>query len=80
MIFIQTALDKEVLNDPKKDELKAVNTSDLSQMISSYLSIANADQYAFFRNQAFMASVKNYAMAIKTYGIKQALTEFLKDR
>ena len=78
--FIQTALDKEVLNDPKKDELKAVNTSDLSQMISSYLSIANADQYAFFRNQAFMASVKNYAMAIKTYGIKQALTEFLKDR
>ena len=80
MTFIQTALDKEVLNDPKRDDLKQASTDDLGQMITDFLTIANADQYAFFRNQPFMASVKRYAKAIKTYGIKQALTEFLKDR
>ena len=79
VIVIQTAIGKEVLNDPKRDELKQAITNDLGQMITGFLTIANAKQYGFFCNEAFMASVKNYAKAIKTHGIKQALTVFLTD-
>lgn len=78
IVFIQTALENGVLNDPKKPELAQVETDDLGQMISSYLTIANADKFQFFHQAEFMKSVKQHAENIKASGIKNALNSFLE--
>lgn len=75
--FIQTALKGDVLNDPKKAEFMQVSTSDLDQMILSYLKIADADKFEFFHNSEFMSGITRQARSIKDMGIKTALLSFL---
>ena len=74
VVFIKTALENAVLNDPKIQEFKKVNSE---TVVKSYLAIANADKYEFFQSQRFMLSVKNYADQIQELGIESVLSEFL---
>ena len=74
VVFIKTALGNAVLNDPKTEEFKKVNSE---TVVKSYLAIANADKYEFFQSQRFMLSVKNYADQIQELGIESVLSEFL---
>jgi len=76
VIFIQTALENDVLNDPKKNLFKEIDTNELEQIIKSYLLIANADTFDFFNQPAFITAVNKYAKNIKIKGIKIALSEF----
>ena len=75
--FIHSALEKDVLNDPQKQALKAIKDNDIEMRVCAYLKIANADKFEFYRNRGFMTSVSEYAQAIKTAGIEQAVAEFL---
>ena len=75
--FIHSALESDVLNDPKKEALKAVEEDDIDRRLFAYLKIANADKFEFYRNNDFMTSAAKYTQAIKTTGIEQALAEFL---
>jgi len=77
VIFIQSALEKGVLNDPKKSVFAQVDTENLEQIISSYLTIANAEQFTFFSDAVFMASVTRHAKDIQAKGIKRAIVNFL---
>ena len=77
VIFIQSALEEGVLNDPKKDAFAQVKTDDIEHLITSYLSIANAEQFTFFSHAAFMSSVNGHAKDIQAKGIKRALNDFL---
>jgi len=78
--FIHSALEKDVLNDPKKEALKAVEEDDISKRLVAYLKIANADKFEFFSRKDFMASVMESAHVINEMGIKQALSEFLASK
>jgi len=87
-VFIQTALDNNVLNDPKKAEfeqiyrdnanenvtpyLRAVN----SENITPYLKIANADQFRFYNQSIFIKTVNEHAQKIRENGIKQTIIGF----
>ena len=76
VIFIQTALKNDCLNDPKSAELRAVNTDDLGHCLREYLKIANAQQFTFFGNVDFMTSAVKHALNIKTTGITNSLVGF----
>ena len=76
-IFIQTALEGGVLNDPKRDDFAKVDTDNLEHMCAAYLRITNADQYAFSRDAKFTNSITTHANAIRAQGISGALSEFL---
>jgi len=75
--FIHSALQKDVLNDPKKLALSKVPQTDIESMARSYFEIANADQFKFYDNPAFMKNVIEYAKTIDTNGIQFALRNFL---
>lgn len=79
-IFIQTALGHDVLKDPKKADFQQIDTDNLEKMISSYLTIAGAEKFEFFKNAHFMLSVMHSAKAIKTKGLKAALIDFLNSQ
>lgn len=76
VVFIQNALENNVLNDPKKTMFQSVRTDDLNQLIQAYLKITNAGQFKFFKSSNFMNAVNQHAQAIKTKGIKQAIIDF----
>jgi fructuronate reductase len=76
-IFIQTSLENNVLNDPKKAELEQIDPRHLDQMISSYLKIADADKFNFYHMSDFMKAITKQAENIRNKGIKIALSEFL---
>ena len=78
--FIHAALEKDVLNDPQKAALKAIEENDVSRRTLDYLKIANADQFNFFSNSKFMTSVTEYANTINTHGIDKALEGFLESK
>jgi len=80
VVFIQTALENGVLNDPKKGMFEKVDTDDLSQMVKAYLDISNAEQYEFYCYPSFMAAIKKQAENLKTNGIRLALDEFITAR
>lgn len=80
VIFIQRALENNVLNDPKKTEFAKVDTDNLDDMVMSYLSIAGAEKFEFYHHKAFMTAVKQCARHIKTNGLKPTLTNFLKEK
>jgi len=75
--FIHSALESDVLNDPKKEALKSVEADDIERRLFAYLKIANADKFEFYRNDDFITSTAEYAQTIKTAGIEQTLAEFL---
>ena len=77
VVFIQTALENDVLNDPKKTELRSVDTQNFDKMMISYLEIAGAQKFKFYRDNAFITAVTQHARNIKAKGIKIALTDFL---
>ena len=77
VVFIQTALENDVLNDPKKTELRSVDTQNFDKMMISYLEIAGAQKFKFYRDNAFVTAVTQHARNIKAKGIKMALTDFL---
>lgn len=78
VIFIQKALLAGVLNDPKTDMFAKVDTDDMEQRAAAYLSIASAEQFAFYRQSDFMQTVVQHAKNIQAIGIKTALTAFLQ--
>jgi len=78
--FIHAALEKDVLNDPQKAALKAIEENDISCRTLDYLKIANAEKFSFFNNSKFMTSVTTYANAINTHGIDKALEGFLESK
>jgi len=78
--FIHAALEKDVLNDPQKAALKAIEENDVSRRTLDYLKIANAEKFSFFNNSKFMTSVTTYANAINTHGIDKALEGFLESK
>ena len=80
VIFIETALRDDVLNDPKEESLRKAATEDIDQLALSYLKIANADKYEFFGQPKFMAAVIEHAKAIKSRGIERALQDFLANK
>jgi len=77
VIFIKTALEEGVLNDPKKADLLATEADDLQHLISDYLKIAAADQFSFFSNVDFMQGVAEHAKAIDANGLLPALKQFI---
>lgn len=77
VVFIQTALESGVLNDPKIAAFKQVETDDLNHVIRSYLKIANADKFDFYHRPEFMQAVYRHAEHIRVKGVRHALTEFL---
>jgi len=50
VVFIQTALKNDVLNDPKKEALQEVASDNLKELTDAYLKIANAQQFTFYSN------------------------------
>ena len=78
VIFINTALDNGVLNDPKKAELQTVEARDLESRINAYLNIAAADKFAFSSDRGFMSGVVKHAKNIEANGVLSALNQFLK--
>ncbi len=78
VVFIQTALLAGVLNDPKSGMFAEVETDDMGRRVSAYLNIASADRFAFYNEADFMQTVVKHAKSIQTWGIKTALTAFLK--
>ncbi|GGX76068.1 mannitol 2-dehydrogenase [Litorimonas cladophorae] len=78
VIFIQTALEADVLNDPKRDMFAKIATDDMGQRVAAYLDIASAGQFTFFDQTDFMQSVVQHAKSVQTLGIKVALSAFLQ--
>lgn len=76
-IFIQTALENDVLNDPKMTEFGQVDTQNSDEMIMSYLTIAGAEKFQFYSQDDFLKAVKLQARNIKENGIKAALIDML---
>lgn len=77
VIFIQTALEAHVLNDPMRDMFAKVDTDDMGQRVAAYLDIASAGQFTFYGQADFMQTVVQHAKSIQTLGIKAALSAFL---
>ena len=80
IVFIQTALENDALNDPKKADFIHVHTLDSSEIVMEYLRIAGAKKFKFYTNDAFITAVKQHASNIKMNGIKWTLTEFLNSK
>ena len=78
VVFIQTALKNDVLNDPMKEALQEVASDNLKELTDAYLKIANAQQFTFYSRPEFMTSIKNYANQIHSNGIDSSLAQFLK--
>ena len=75
--FIQTALQADVLNDPRRDSLSQIEMGPIQESTLEYLKIANAEKFNFFKNQTFMSTVTHYAQDIHTHGVEKALDRFL---
>ena len=75
-VFIQSALDNDVLNDPKHEAFKDIKSGASNTNIEAYLNIANADKFAFSQHTHFMKTVHKWAEIIKTNGIKPAIIKF----
>ena len=78
VIFIQTALENECLNDPKAEALKSVTTDDIDANARAYLKIANADQFKFYSDTDFMSAAISHAKMIKTNGVTDSLLGILE--
>jgi len=76
IVFIQTALKNDVLNDPKKEALQKIKSGNLEELTEAYLKTANAQQFTFYDRPEFMRSIKKYAKQIQSNGIKLCLTQF----
>lgn len=82
VVFIQTALENGVLNDPKKEMFAQVEADedeadDMGKRVVSYLTLASAGEFAFFHQAEFMDSVIQYAENIRLKGVDSTLREFL---
>lgn len=77
VVFIKTALENDVLNDPKDSDFRDANSNILNDALRSFLVIANAEQFNFFSDENFMMSVRQHAATIKAKGVNQALRGFL---
>lgn len=78
IVFVETALQNDVLNDPKLFEFKQVNTDNAHERVKSYLKIASARKYAFSSNSKFTTQIIEHVNEIKTNGIDKTLVAFLK--
>lgn len=77
VVFIQTALDNGMLIDPKKDMFAKVQTDDMDVRVTSYLSIASSEEFAFSKKPEFMQAVVRHAETIQAEGVQTALENFL---
>ncbi|MEP3653286.1 MAG: mannitol dehydrogenase family protein [Litorimonas sp.] len=77
VIFIQTALENGVLNDPKKEALAQVRRTDMNTCVSSYLAIASVADFPFSQKIEVTQAVVRHAETIQTDGIQTALENFL---
>ena len=78
VVFIQTALENDALNDPKRTDFETVNTQSINALVDNYLQIANADKFSFYKHAEFNTAVMTYVQTIKSLGIQIALSNFLK--
>ena len=76
-IFVETAIANDVLNDPQHAALQDVKTDNINERVLSYLKIANAERFEFFKSHSFMSDVLRNAQDIKDLGIEAALDNFL---
>lgn len=77
VIFIKTALENGVLNDPKTQAFKKINPENTQTIFETYLAIANADKFKFYQSQTFMVAAENYVDQIQELGINESLVKFL---
>jgi fructuronate reductase len=77
VIFIQQALENNVLNDPKKTDFQQTKSRDVKVLTEAYLRIANADQFIFFSHPKFIASVCKHAKDIQEYGVQFCLDQIV---
>jgi len=78
VVFIQTALENGVLNDPKKTDLEKIDRQNLGVLLDSYLQVANADKFSFYKHPEFYNAVISNIKTIRNHGIQIALSNFLK--
>lgn len=74
--FILKALKNDVLNDPLRDDFaskRILNSESSKNHVTEFLSLAGADRFNFFSNDAFMSTVISYYHAIGEVGVEQAL-------
>ena len=77
VVFVETALENGVLNDPMRDALLQVGAADTCDRVSSFLNIASAEDFVLSKDPQFLNAVKHYAGAIRADGIQTALKDFL---
>jgi fructuronate reductase len=76
-VFIETALQKGVLNDPKKSDFEQVTETNIAKKLRAFLTLCNAENHAFFTQLAFITAIEGHVQNIQTHGIKVALRNFL---
>jgi hypothetical protein len=54
-----------------------VQTDEMDMRVTSYLSIASSEEFAFFEKPEFMQAVVRYAETIQAEGAQTALGNFL---
>lgn len=79
VIFIKTALQNDVLNDPKKVDLQAVGEQTAQGLVEAFFKIAEADKFNFSRDSEFISNVIRDTQDIKNNGLRTALSTFLNN-
>lgn len=77
--FIRQALLNDDLNDPLCDAFAQCKSSDTASDVQNFLALVGADQFTFFNNTPFMASVRQFHQTIEETGVEQALDIFLSN-
>jgi len=73
--YIQLAIDKDQLIDPRSDAFSAAVNN--KENVEQFLHIAGAKEFAFFSAKPFMQSVAHYYDTIAATGIAAVLTAYL---
>jgi len=80
VVFIQTALENDVLNDPKRADFETVDIQSIDSLVESSLKIANAEKFSFYKHLEFNNAVIANVKTIRNHGIQIALSNFLKKK
>ena len=78
VVFIAISLKKGTLNDPNHQHFEAVAESESEPYIHAMLKVANANNFAFFNDNAFMSNVAAWYDIIQAQGIANSLSTYLK--
>lgn len=78
VVFIAISLKKGTLNDPNHHHFETVAESESEPYIHAMLKVANANNFAFFNDNAFMSNVAAWYDIIQAQGIANSLSTYLK--